>query len=70
MTSRNGADGTTHSSPHDYDRRVPLILLGGAIKAGRYDGPTTPADIAPTLARIAQIRMPKAEGRVLTEAIR
>ena len=70
MTSRNGTDGTTHSSPHEYDRQVPVILLGGAIRAGRYDRPATPADIAPTLARVAQIQMPKAEGRVLVEGLR
>jgi predicted AlkP superfamily pyrophosphatase or phosphodiesterase len=70
MTSRNGTDGTTHSSPHDYDRQVPLILLGGTIKAGRYDRPATPADIAPTLAKVAQIQMSKAEGRVLQEALK
>jgi predicted AlkP superfamily pyrophosphatase or phosphodiesterase len=69
MTSRNGADGTTHSSPHAYDRQVPVILLGGAIKPGRYDRPVTPADIGPTLANIAGIRMPKAEGRVLAEVL-
>lgn len=60
----------SHGSPHDYDQRVPLILFGAGITTGRYEQAATPADIAPTLARIAGIRMEKAEGRVLTEALR
>jgi predicted AlkP superfamily pyrophosphatase or phosphodiesterase len=70
LSTRNGADATTHSSVHDYDRQVPLIFLGGAFRAGRYDQPATPADIAPTLARTAQIDLPRAEGRILQEALR
>jgi predicted AlkP superfamily pyrophosphatase or phosphodiesterase len=67
---RAGPTGTNHGSPYEYDRHVPLILLGGGIKAGRYDRPATPADIAPTLARVGQLQLPKAEGRVLEEALR
>jgi predicted AlkP superfamily pyrophosphatase or phosphodiesterase len=59
----------SHGSPHDYDQRVPVILFGAGIKAGRYERAATPADIAPTLARVAGIKMSKAEGRVLTEAL-
>ena len=47
-----------------------MILFGAGIKPGRYDRAATPADIAPTLARVAGIQMPKAEGRVLSEALR
>jgi predicted AlkP superfamily pyrophosphatase or phosphodiesterase len=60
----------SHGSPHDYDQRVPIILFGAGIKAGRYEQAATPADIAPTLARISGVRMSKAEGRVLAEALR
>jgi predicted AlkP superfamily pyrophosphatase or phosphodiesterase len=70
IAGRAGLAGTSHGSPYEYDRNVPLVLLGGAIKAGRYDRAATPADIAPTLARIANVQMPKAEGRVLQEALR
>lgn len=70
VTGRAGPAGTGHGSPYEYDRHVPLILLGGGVKAGRYDRAATPADIAPTLARVANVALPEAEGRVLTEALR
>jgi predicted AlkP superfamily pyrophosphatase or phosphodiesterase len=70
LGGRTTAVGTNHGSPYDYDRQVPLILLGGGIEAGRYDRAATPADIAPTLARVAQLQLPNAEGRVLEEALK
>jgi predicted AlkP superfamily pyrophosphatase or phosphodiesterase len=60
----------SHGSPHEYDQRVPVILFGAGIRAGRHERAATPADIAPTLARLAGIKMSKAEGRVLAEALR
>jgi arylsulfatase A-like enzyme len=48
---------------------VPVIFMGYGIKPGTYDGDATPADVAPTLARLAGVRLPKATGRVLTEAM-
>jgi predicted AlkP superfamily pyrophosphatase or phosphodiesterase len=70
VLGRVGPAGTGHGSPYEYDRHVPLILLGGGVKAGRHDRAATPADIAPTLARLANVALPRAEGRVLTEALR
>jgi predicted AlkP superfamily pyrophosphatase or phosphodiesterase len=70
---RGDAAGTTHGTWHPYDRRVPVILLGSGIKPGQLGITTplaTPADIAPTLAHIVGVRMPKAEGRVLREALK
>jgi predicted AlkP superfamily pyrophosphatase or phosphodiesterase len=64
------AEAGSHGAPYDYDQRVPVILFGAGIKAGRYDRAVTPADIAPTLARMAGIQMVKAEGRVLAEALK
>jgi predicted AlkP superfamily pyrophosphatase or phosphodiesterase len=70
LGGRAVAEAGSHGAPYDYDQRVPLILFGGGIKAGRLERAATPADIAPTLARVAGIQMPKAEGRVLGEALR
>ena len=55
--------GTTHGTLHDYDQHVPFILLGGTARHGHNRTAVTPADIAPTLARFAGVRLPKAEGK-------
>jgi predicted AlkP superfamily pyrophosphatase or phosphodiesterase len=62
--------GTTHGTATPDDQRVPVLLFGAGVKSGRYDQPATPADLAPTLARIAGVPLPRAEGRVLREAVR
>ncbi len=64
------AKGTSHGTPNDYDRHVPLILAGAGIKAGRYHGPASPADIAPTFASLTGITLARSDGRVLSEALR
>jgi arylsulfatase A-like enzyme len=51
------------------DQAVPVLLMGAQVAPGRYDRPITPADIAPTLAKIAGVALPTAEGRVLSEAL-
>jgi hypothetical protein len=57
---------TTHGTLHAYDQRVPLIFFGAGITAGQRKDATTPADIAPTLAEIAGIRLKDTDGRALT----
>jgi predicted AlkP superfamily pyrophosphatase or phosphodiesterase len=57
--------GTTHGSPYEYDTHVPVIFFGGSIKAGRSKASVTPADIAPTLADLAAVKLPMAEGKAL-----
>lgn len=60
-----------HGSPYTYDQEVPLILWGPGIRPGRHDARVDPRDLAPTLAKLLGIRPPdKAQGRVLTEALR
>jgi phosphopentomutase len=62
-------DATTHGTGYPYDTRVPLLLLGAGVRPGTYEGAATPADIAPTLARICGVALPTASGRSLDEAI-
>jgi predicted AlkP superfamily pyrophosphatase or phosphodiesterase len=61
--------GTTHGTSSPEDQRVPIILMGRGIKPGQYREAVTPADIAPTLAAIAGIELPRAEGRALRQAM-
>jgi len=68
LSGRNVANAASHGTLHEYDRRVPLLLFGGRIRAGRLDARSSPADIAPTLASLVNVRLPGAEGRVLQEA--
>jgi predicted AlkP superfamily pyrophosphatase or phosphodiesterase len=62
-------DPTTHGSANAYDQRVPLFLMGAGIRPGTYADPVTPADLAPTLARLAGVALPGSEGRALAEAL-
>jgi arylsulfatase A-like enzyme len=50
--------GTSHGSPHDYDRRVPLIFLGPGVEAGIDSGRAATIDIAPTLAAMLGLETP------------
>jgi predicted AlkP superfamily pyrophosphatase or phosphodiesterase len=63
--SPRAGGGTTHGTLHEYDQHVPLIIFGGTARHGRERTMVTPADIAPTLARFAGVRLSKAEGRAL-----
>jgi hypothetical protein len=63
------ASVTTHGTQHDYDQRVPVIIFGASVKPGEYEAEATPADIVPTLAAVAGVRIAKTDGRVLNEAI-
>ncbi len=67
---RSEYDGTNHGTFHDYDRRVPVLLRGPGIRAGRYRQRASPMDVAPTLAHVAGVLLPDVDGRVLTEALR
>ncbi len=62
-------NATTHGSPYPYDQQVPLVLMGRGITRGHYPQTASPADIAPTLARLCAVPLPTATGRVLEEAL-
>jgi len=64
------SSGTTHGSANPEDQRVPLVLFGAGIKPGRYATPASPADIAPTLATLAGVKLPAAEGAVLKPGLK
>jgi predicted AlkP superfamily pyrophosphatase or phosphodiesterase len=69
IAGRNVTSTTTHGAAQPYDQQVPLVLFGGGIRHRRFDDAVTPADIAPTLAKLAGITMTGAEGRVLLRAL-
>jgi len=70
FSGRNATFATTHGTHHEYDIHVPLILFGGGIRAAHVATTVTPADIAPTLGRLAGVQLSKAEGHALSEAVR
>lgn len=61
--------GTTHGTPYPYDQHVPVVFMGAGIKAGKYANDSSPADIVPTLAAIAHVKLPPTEGKPLTAAL-
>jgi arylsulfatase A-like enzyme len=67
---RADPDATEHGTMYSYDRRVPLFLLGHGIRRGQFPARVSPADVAPTLAFLAGVPLPTAEGRVLREALK
>ena len=50
FTSRR--EGTSHGAPYDYDRLVPLILMGPGIEPGIASAACRTVDLAPTLAEM------------------
>jgi predicted AlkP superfamily pyrophosphatase or phosphodiesterase len=50
--------GTSHGSPYDYDRAIPLVFFGRGVEAGPVTGAAATVDIAPTLAAELGIAAP------------
>jgi hypothetical protein len=66
-----GAARATHGSPYYYDRHVPLVFLGAGIPTGSSTERAATVDVAPTLARLAQIPAPDdLDGKVLEAIVR
>jgi arylsulfatase A-like enzyme len=64
-----GSTGTTHGNASIDDKHVPIVFMGRGVKPGRYMQAVTPADVAPTLAALSGVTLPKAEGHVLRMAV-
>lgn len=63
--------GTNHGTPYDYDARVPLILMDSSSNPQVVDRPVRTVDLAPTIARILGIPIPKeVDGESLPECSR
>jgi hypothetical protein len=60
---------TTHGTQHAYDQRVPVIFFGASIRAGRYTDAASPADLVPTLAAVAKVKIARTDGRVMSQAL-
>jgi predicted AlkP superfamily pyrophosphatase or phosphodiesterase len=66
-----GVEIATHGSPNDYDTHVPEIFYGPWFVPGRYGQRSTVADMAPTLAAIADVSPSEPiDGRAHLDAIR
>jgi predicted AlkP superfamily pyrophosphatase or phosphodiesterase len=61
-----GTAGATHGSPWQYDTHVPLLLLSqgksgenrASLRPGKYHANVSPAQLAPTLARLLHVTPP------------
>ena len=54
-----------HGTPWDYDRWVPLMLIGGPVKKQSSKAAVSPADIAPTIAAWWGLTLPPIDGKPL-----
>lgn len=58
----------THGTLYRYDSRVPLVFFGAGVRPGRYTDPSTPADLAVTLAWRVGVTLPRPDGEVRARA--
>lgn len=52
--------GTSHGTPYDYDRHVPLIFYGAGIRAGLDKLRAASVDVTPTLSELIDVTPPAA----------
>jgi arylsulfatase A-like enzyme len=57
--SRPRGAGTTHGTPYDFDREVPVIFWGPGVSPHREAGPLPQARVAPTLAALLGVPPPE-----------
>ncbi len=64
------AHASTHGSPWEEDRHVPLIFAHGGWVGRRLQRPAAPRDLVPTVCAFLGLRPPEeAEGRILPEVL-
>jgi hypothetical protein len=64
-------DMATHGTPNDYDAHVPVLFYGPQFTPGKYSQRALVADMAPTLAAVADVKpMEPLDGRARVEVIR
>jgi predicted AlkP superfamily pyrophosphatase or phosphodiesterase len=63
------SSAANHGTAYDYDQQIPLIFYGPGIRAGRYENPSSSADIAVTFATRLGLTIPNADGRAQTKLI-
>lgn len=59
----------THGTPYGYDRHVPMVFLGPQFRPGRYTATSSPADVAPTMARLVGVTLAAADGTARLDAL-
>ena len=60
--------GTTHGSPYDYDRRIPLYFMGKPFVKGPKQGVSSSEDIVPTILNLVGLQPKGLDGKVLEAA--
>lgn len=61
-----GGNAATHGTPYDYDRWVPMMILGGSVANYTDSGAIAPVDLAPSLATMLGLRFNAVDGRDLS----
>jgi predicted AlkP superfamily pyrophosphatase or phosphodiesterase len=69
LPSKKIDTGTTHGSPYDYDRHVPLLVYGPGIRGGVREEQTTPQSLASIFAKWLDVRRPKGAGFPIPETL-
>jgi hypothetical protein len=60
LAKRSDPDATDHGSLYDYDRDVPLIVVGAGVTPGVVAERVSPLAVAPTLAALLGVPAPAA----------
>ena len=71
MLYTSGKTGTSHGTAYEYDTHVPVLVWGKKFSTNRSETPVHTVDVAPTLARLMGVPIPKQiDGVPIPEVIR